>query len=67
MWRQLCIGATLVLLALMAISGRSRFDGPVLLPVTANHGLHAADFVVLLVAAAGLVALASLGRTTRGR
>ncbi len=67
MWRHLCIAATDVLLALMAISGRSRFDGPVVLPLTANHGLHAADFLVLLVAAAGLLALLSLSRTTRGR
>ena len=67
MWREAYVGATVVLLALMAVSGRSRFDGPVVLPLTRNHGLHAADLVVLLVAAVGLVALASLTRRPTGR
>jgi hypothetical protein len=67
MWRQAFVGTTLVVLALMAISGRSRFDGPVVLPVTADHGLHAADLVVLLVAVLGLAALTSLDRPSRGR
>ena len=67
MWRQAFVGTTVVVLALMAISGRSRFDGPVVLPVTTNHGLHAADLVVLLVAALGLAALATLNRPSRGR
>ena len=65
--RHAYVGATLVLLALLAISGRSRFDGPVVLQLTTDHGLHVADFGVMLLLVLGLVALASLPRTTRGR
>jgi len=67
MWRRAWVGVTVVLLALLAISGRSRFDGPVVLQLSTHHGLHAADLLVMALAAGGLWALASSSSVTRGR
>lgn len=55
----------LAALAGMAVAGRSRFDGPVLVTLTRDHGLHLGDVPVLVVALVGLVALAGLHRAGR--
>lgn len=46
-----------MLLAVLALAGSSRIDGPVLLDLGGSHGVHLSDPVVLAAAVVALRAL----------
>ena len=49
--------AAVVLLAVLALAGSSRIDGPVLVHLGGSHGVHLSDPVVLVAAVVALRAL----------
>jgi hypothetical protein len=55
--RRVFLTAVLGVLLFFALAGASRFDGPVLLGLTSNHGVHLVDLPLVLLALAGLVVL----------
>lgn len=63
----LVITAVLSVFAVLLLTGRYLADGPVLLRLGAERGVHAGDLVVVLVWAAALLAVAGLLRTTDRR
>ena len=61
---KLFLATAVCLLALLAVSGSSRFDGAVVLAVTNSHGVHVLDFFVFALAAGALLVIASMRGTT---
>jgi hypothetical protein len=57
------LALVVVALTALAIGGQSRLDGPVLVHLTTDHGLHRGDLVPLLLGGIVLVGLAALART----
>ncbi|MGY1844799.1 hypothetical protein [Modestobacter sp. SYSU DS0875] len=51
------VAAVLTGFALLLVTGRHRKEGPVVLALSTNHGLHAGDLLVLAGWAVSLVAL----------
>ena len=63
MIRWLCAlvtGGVVTGFALLLVTGRYANDGPVVLPLTPRHGLHAGDFFVIAGWAVAMLALAWL-------
>ena len=52
--------------AFLLLTGEYANDGPVVIPVTYRHGLHAGDFVVLAGWLVAMLALARLAFVPRG-
>ena len=51
--------------AFLLVTGEYANDGPVVLPLTYRHGLHAGDFLVLAAWLLAMLALARLGFAAR--
>lgn len=47
------------------VAGSSRLDGPIILDLSASHGVHLGDLPVLLVGAVAMVAIAWFARSHR--
>ncbi|MCO7221850.1 hypothetical protein [Klenkia sp. PcliD-1-E] len=58
----LVIAVVLTGFTALLLNGTYRFEGPVVLPVTSSHGLHAGDVALLLGWAAAMAALVALVR-----
>ena len=50
-------------LTLLAVAGQRRFDGPLLLRLGQDHGVHAGDFLPVAFWLGGVVTCLYLGRT----
>lgn len=49
-------------LVVMAVAGRSRLSGPVLLSLSGTHGVHAGDLAAVVLGAMAVIAVWLLGR-----
>lgn len=56
----LVIGSIVTVFTFLLVTGEYINDGPVVAEVTARHGLHAGDFVVVAGWAVAMVALVAL-------
>jgi hypothetical protein len=67
MFRLLCalvVGGNLSVFAFLLLTGNYINDGPVLIRVTADHGIHAGDLFVVADWAVAMMALTLLTRRT---
>ena len=57
MWRRAFVSAVVLVLMVFAVGGHNRFEGPTVLALTTDHGVHVGDIPLVVLAVVALVVL----------